>query len=352
MAATTEQIAKLRTAYQAELAGGTDRFFLPRRTGCPWCLGPDLRVKLRTVDHVQRKPGRFVLDECLSCGHIFQNPRLSQEGLDFYYRDFYDGLGAETTARMFEGRGSEKRFQRSVRALLRYTRPGRWLDVGTAHGHFPASAGKLLPRTRFDGLDMGESVLLAQRQGRIAEAHQGQLTDLAEGMAGRYDAVSMFHYLEHTLDPHSELAAARTVLDHGGHLLIEVPDPESRTGRLLGDLWMPWFQPQHLNFIPLANLCDRLTGLGFTVVAAERTDAHIPVDLVCAVWFLLGRVLPPDDVPWAATRPTPAAHAARWALVWAAAPFLLAAYGIDLLLSPLLRRSRFSNAYRVIARRD
>ena len=26
---------------------------------------------------------------------MFQNPRLSLDGLDFYYKDFYDGLGED-----------------------------------------------------------------------------------------------------------------------------------------------------------------------------------------------------------------------------------------------------------------
>ena len=244
----SERIAQLRPSYQEELARGTGRFFLPARTDCPWCLGTDLRRKFRTTDLIQGKPGEFVLDQCRGCGHVFQNPKLSQEGLDFYYRDFYDGLGAETTAKMFEGNGSKKRFRRSARALRRLALPGRWLDVGTSLGHFCATAKEVLPHTEFDGLDMGEGVEQAAKEGRIQEAYRGLFVDLADEMAGRYDAVSMFHYLEHTLDPHRELAAAHKALAPGGHLLIEVPDPESWSGRLLGRLWLPWFQPQHLTW--------------------------------------------------------------------------------------------------------
>ncbi|MFE3521442.1 class I SAM-dependent methyltransferase [Streptomyces sp. NPDC059161] len=348
----SERIAQLRPSYREELARGTGRFFLPARTDCPWCLGTELRRKFRTTDLIQGKPGEFVLDQCRGCGHIFQNPKLSQEGLDFYYRDFYDGLGAETTAKMFEGNGSKKRFRRSARALRRLALPGRWLDVGTSLGHFCATAKEVLPDTEFDGLDMGEGVEQAAKEGRVQEAYRGLFVDLADEMTGRYDAVSMFHYLEHTLDPHRELAAAHTALAPGGRLLIEVPDPESWSGRLLGRLWLPWFQPQHLNMVPMGNLCRRLRELGFTVEVAERRDAHIPADLACATWFLFDRLLPRDDSPWRPHRPGRAARAVRFALVWAAVPVLIAVYGLDQLLNPIARRTRFSNAYRVIARRD
>ncbi|WP_223833129.1 class I SAM-dependent methyltransferase [Streptomyces venezuelae] len=349
--ARTADIAERRPHYRRLLAGGVDRFFQPRRTTCPWCTSERLRHRLRSRDHVQNKPGGFVLDECRDCGHIFQNPQLTAEGLDFYYGDFYDGLGEETTAKMFAGRGSTKRFRHSARALRTHARPRRWLDVGTSHGHFCATAKEELPDTEFDGLDMGESVELAVQEGRIATAYRGQLIELAQELAGRYDTVSMFHYLEHTVMPRSELAAARTALRPGGHLLIEVPNPESPLGRLFRGRWMPWFQPQHLHFVPIGNLCRELERIGFTIVSAHRGgNQHIPVDLACATWFWVARALPKEDAPWLARRPGKAAVAARWAVALTALPLVLAAYGLDLLLAPVVRRTPLSNAYRVIAR--
>ncbi|MFF1379711.1 class I SAM-dependent methyltransferase [Streptomyces sp. NPDC058308] len=350
--ARTADIAARRPHYQRLLAAGTGRFFRPPRTTCPWCASGRLRHRLRSRDHVQNKPGSFVLDECRDCGHIFQNPQLTSEGLDFYYGDFYDGLGGETTAKMFAGRGSVKRFRHSARALRAHASPRRWLDVGTSHGHFCATAKEELQDTEFHGLDMGESVELAVKEGRIEVAYRGQFTLLAEELAGRYDTVSMFHYLEHTLTPRGELLAARTALRPGGHLLIEVPNPESPLGRLFRGRWMPWFQPQHLHFVPIGNLCRELERMGFTVVSARRRgNQHIPVDLACATWFWAARAMPKEDAPWLARPPGRAAVAVRWAVALAALPPLLAAYGLDLLLAPLVRRTSLSNAYRVIARR-
>jgi hypothetical protein len=86
-----------KTEYRALIGCGVDRFFEARRETCPLCGGVDIVERLRTKDLLQCKPGTFVLDECTSCGHIFQNPRLTPEGLDFYYRDFYDGVGVDPT---------------------------------------------------------------------------------------------------------------------------------------------------------------------------------------------------------------------------------------------------------------
>ncbi|MDT0307968.1 methyltransferase domain-containing protein [Streptomyces sp. DSM 44917] len=353
MAPSTAEVARARVTYQAEMARGLGRFFLPRETRCPWCGSERLTQRLRTRDWVQAKPGEFTLDRCRDCDHTFQNPRLNAEGLDFYYRDFYDGLGAETSAEMFSRGSSVKRFHASVHAVTPHIAPRAWLDVGTALGHFPAAARQLLPDTEFHGLDMGESVEQAAEAGRISRAYRGFLTELAEKeLAGQYDLVSMFHYLEHTTDPKAELAAARTALKPGGHLLIEIPNPQSLSGKVMGKYWVPWFQPQHLHFIPLANMQEELNRTGFTVVAAEFGNAHIPVDLIGGLWFVLNRVLPQDDLAWRPRKPGRAARATRLGGLIAALPLMLAVHGLDLALAPIARRTRFCNAYRLIARRN
>lgn len=345
-------VEALRSAYQRDLAEGTDRFFEPRRTTCPWCASDRLTTRLRTTDLLQHKPGAFVLDRCQECGHTFQNPRLNETGLEFYYRDFYDGLGEQKMSGTFGGR--TKMYQGRARSMVPHdATPKNWLDVGTGHGHFCEAAREVLPGTAFDGLDFTDGVELAAREGRVEHAYRGAFPDLAPELAARYDVVSMFHYLEHSTDPDRELRAAHEAVRPGGHLLIEVPDPESRYGRLLGRWWLPWLQPQHLHFVPVANLRDRLTGLGFTVVAEEHAEAHDPVDLLAAVWLALDHTAPREDAPWLPTPPGAPRKALRAALLIAGVPALIAGTLLDrFAVRPLARRLRVSNAYRIVARRD
>jgi SAM-dependent methyltransferase len=351
-ASDAERVARLRPAYQAELADGIARFFEPRRTDCPWCGARQLRRRLRTKDHLQRKPGTFTLDQCRDCGHTFQNPQLSPAGLDFYYRDFYDGLYAEKIGGALDSDAARERNHERAVAMRRHARPKRWLDVGTAGGDFCLAAREALPGTTFDGLDIGAHVLGAQKSGRIERAYQGFLPDLADELAGQYDAVSMFHCLEHTTDPQAQLAAVHTVLRPGGHLIIEVPNPESPFGRLFGRYWLPWFQPQHQHFVTMGNLRRALTELGFTVVATDREESHIPVDFTALVGLYVLRLLPFRDEPWLPEPPGRLGAAVTKTVFWAGIPFCFPMYALDRLLAPLIRRSRFSNAFRVIARRE
>jgi SAM-dependent methyltransferase len=339
----------LRDEYEALLAGGLERFFEPRRPDCPVCDSTDLVVKLRTPDLQQGKPGEFVLEECGECHHIFQNPRLSLEGLDFYYKDFYDGLGEESLEFVF-GAGSES-YQGRARMVEGLTEPRRWLDVGAGHGHFCLVAREVWPDTVFDGLDLSESIESAERRRWVDQGYRGLFPDLADDLAGRYDVVSMHHYLEHTREPFEEIEAAARVLAPGGYLLIEVPDPSSTFGRLLGRHWVPWFQTQHQHLLSIENLEWALGERGFTPLRQHRGEAHQPVDLVFAVYMLINRLAPPTDQPWRPP-PTLAARMRRAALFTAGVPFLAGALVLDHLLAVGVRRGSRSNTYRVLARRE
>jgi len=98
----TDPVAARRPQYQADIAAGLDRFFEPRRDDCPWCGGTRLSTGCAPWTCCSTSL-RFELSECVDCRHIFQNPRLSLDGLEFYYRDCYDGLGEKQMASMFEG---------------------------------------------------------------------------------------------------------------------------------------------------------------------------------------------------------------------------------------------------------
>ncbi|MFC4468285.1 class I SAM-dependent methyltransferase [Streptomyces xiangluensis] len=308
-------------AHPGELALDADQFHEPRRRDCPWCGSRRLRTLLRTRDLLQHKPGVFVLDQCQDCAHAFQNPRLTAEGLAYYHRDFPHETLPLRILRTRAGRG---RHLALARAMLTYPEPESWLDVGTGYGRFPATAREVHPYTAFDGTDPSARVERARELGRIEEAYRGRLPDLVERLRARYDVVSMLHHLEHSPDPREELRAALAVLRPGGHLLVEVTDPDCEFGTLLGKWWLSYGQPRHLHLVPLSNLLGELEALGCAVVCVDRCSPHVPYDLTGAVSLrLAGRCAPALAVPFA----------------------------LDHALAPLLRRTRFSNSYRVIVRR-
>ncbi len=126
---------------------------------------------MQAHEPVIHKPGIFCLEQCRACGHIFQNPPLNPTGLSFYYRDFYDGLGAPLTELIL---GSDDSVYRKRLGLFaRYCTPGRWLDVGGGNGYLCCVGRGEWPRARFDGLDLSRGIQEAQEQGWIDRGYRG-----------------------------------------------------------------------------------------------------------------------------------------------------------------------------------
>ena len=325
-----------------------DALFEPRRDACYWCGSAALIGRLDVTDLLQHKPGEFHLDECADCGHVFQNPALTVEGLDYYYADAYDGLGEELAETSFAALG--KIYENRVEALARFAEPRAWLDVGTGHAHFLLAARQRWPEATFDGLDMSESVEEAARRGRVDTAYRGQFPDLAPHLPRPYDVVSMHHYLEHTRDPKRELAAAATVVEPGGHLMIEVPDAQAPWSYRLGRYWWQWGQPQHQHFMTADNLVAHLGEIGFEVRSVERGPATMGGELFNSIGLVLQHMVRSPHLPWLPT-PSLAHRAGRVALYGAMVPAMLVTKAADEAKDARLGPDDVGNAYRIVARR-
>ncbi|WEO97885.1 methyltransferase domain-containing protein [Streptomyces sp. FXJ1.172] len=310
-----------------------DPYHEPRRENCPWCGGRRLRTRVRAARGRRSAPGAYGVDRCRDCGHAFQNPRLTAEGLAFHHMHFYAARLEDFADRVLSARAVRRRHRAVAHAVLPLAEPESWLDVGTGHAQFPKTAREVFPYTCFDGLDATARVKQAAQAGRVEEAHIGDLTNpwVLSCLHARYDVVSMLRHLEHAPDPRAELRAALDTLRPGGLLLLELPDPRSVFAALLGRWWLPHSQPRQLHLLPLRNLCQELEAQGCTILTKDRRAAHLPYDLSAALTLFLAR----------APRP----------LRWALGPLVTAASALDHALAPVLRRSPFSNAYRIIARR-
>ncbi len=349
---TTEQsnLDQLKASYQQEISQGTERFFQSERQTCPICEKNQLVEHLVVPDFYQLKPGRFKLDRCIACDHIFQNPQLNLDGLSFYYRDFYDGLGEQGMDMVFGA--TETSYRQRVAMVRAHGSPRHWLDVGGGHGHFALIAKHLLPQTKFDVLDLSESVEIAQQRAWCDQGIRGLFTELAPSLSGKYDGISMSHYLEHTPDPLAELDACAKVLDEGGMLMIEIPDPQSKLGRSLSRLWLPWFQPQHLHFMNTGNLSSELQKRGFEVHEIDRSEAHQSVDFFFVAIILLQIIAPDPNAPW---RPqyseAQKALLSLWRLLASLTfmPIILLGVILDKLCRPILARPGLSNTLRLLA---
>lgn len=334
-AARARHVGRLREATSAE---------------CPWCGSVELTVRVRSRDLEMGKPGRFRLDGCEACGHVFLNPMITPDGQDYYERDWRDGFAAEIAEHT---RARAAAADRARAELLRpYTTPRAWLDVGTGHGHFCNVARAHWPATVFGGLDLTDTVDDAHRRGWVDTAHRGELSQVADDLAGRYDVISMFGYLERTRYPSEELDGAVKALAPGGYLMIELPNADCPAARRLRAYWSGWDVPRRLHFIPADNLLAALEDRGLRPVAVQFGPALRPGDLTRALGLLIQRVAPRRR-PWLdPARSGPGPRLLRVPLLLASiGPFLLAVL-LDRAGRSWQAKGERSNTYRVLARKE
>lgn len=163
---------------------------------------------------------------CRKCGLVWSNPRPSEEDVRRYYSSEYrlDYKGHSTPSMRHiarSGRGALNRY----RALAPYIQPGdRILDAGAGGGEVVYVLRKL----GFDasGLEPDEQYARHAREALGVPVTTGFVQD-AVIPAGSFDAVTMYHALEHVEDPSAILSRLRDWMVDQGVLLIEVPNVEA-----------------------------------------------------------------------------------------------------------------------------
>jgi len=156
---------------------------------------------------------------CSTCDLVYGSPRPSGDELAHYYattyRDEYGAVAPEELRRI----GLDDAAARA-RRLTNYLQPtASILDVGAGVGTFLAAiAGRVGAATGVEP-DERSRVYIGDELGLPAVA---TLSELERG--SEFDLITLFHVLEHVLDPASFLRELAALLRPGGALVIEVPN--------------------------------------------------------------------------------------------------------------------------------
>jgi SAM-dependent methyltransferase len=258
---------------------------------------------ISAVDDLTGRPGRFTFVRCTDCGLAYQAPRLTLEHVKSYYGDGYiahrkTSWGVLTP---FFNRvmGSLDRAKlRIVERAAALHDGSAVLDVGCGAGGFLSHVRKRRGAT-VAGVDFVDLSAHPGLQG--VEFHHGLFYEQEVG-AGRFDLITMWHFLEHDYDPVRSLEYARQSLAPDGHLVIEVPRLDSLSFRWFKDRWPGLQAPQHTVLYDKAGLIRMVERAGFEVVEYLPYGAFPPYFyLFCGAAFtvLRGRGLNLQKGLWA-----------------------------------------------------
>jgi SAM-dependent methyltransferase len=201
----------------------------------------------------------FTIERCQQCGIAFTMPRPAADELIKYYPAQYYG--------------GSKRFPPLVQLLQRQLyagrtrmvenclgRTGRVLDVGCGPGY-------LLREFRergweVQGTEFSEQSALHARKVLGLPVAIGELSALRFPNES-FDAVVMWHVLEHVADPHGTVSEVARILRPGGVFLCAVPNFGSLEARFARDKWFHLDVPRHLNHFTVPVLTRLLAAAGF-----------------------------------------------------------------------------------------
>jgi len=99
----------------------------------------------------------------------------------------------------------------------------------------------------------------------------GDLTEQRFPAAG-FDAVVLWHSLEHLDNPQAALAEIGRIIKPGGLLVIAVPNNASWQARFFGRRWFHLDLPRHLHFFGHKGLLHLLRQQGYAVQASGTFD--------------------------------------------------------------------------------
>lgn len=222
------------------------------------------------------RAGEWILLKCSTCGLVFTSPRYSEEHLLRMYKDqYYENAPSYLSSQLQQPPEDLCRLAVSIKKMLTSkdgTRAPRALDVGCGGGTTVAAFRKAGWEAM--GIDLNPTAIRAGRNLGL----KLYAMDIAEVDPHSFDAVTVFHVLEHVSSPRTFLDQCATRLAPQGILVIDVPNYGSRNSHRLREHWPNLYPNLHLYQFTIATLKKYLAALNLDEIHTRKVSGYGPAE--------------------------------------------------------------------------
>lgn len=211
---------------------------------CPICHHIAFTHFLTCKDYTVSQE-EFHLQKCKSCGFVFTSPRPNSEAIGSYYQSEAYISHSDTQKGLINQiyHWVRKIALKNKLALLEkyFPQKGKLLDNGCGTGAFVKFAAE--NGWAADGIEPDEKTrIFAQKQSQSSIwANLDQLPT-----ENKYQAITMWHVLEHIADLHAAIEKMKSLLADKGLFFVALPNRESKDALYFKKHWAAYDVPRHL----------------------------------------------------------------------------------------------------------
>jgi SAM-dependent methyltransferase len=215
-------------------------------TSCPSCHSEKIRPALSAIDYTVSRES-FGIWQCENCSLRFTQNVPDAASIGPYYRSD-DYISHTNTDKGLVNRlyhlVRKQTLSDKYRLILSSTRiqQGKLLDIGAGTGAFVAHVKE--NGWEVTGLEPDETA-----RERASTVNGVQLLDAAQLYSlapDSFDAITLWHVLEHVHDLHPYVEQLKRLIKRGGRIFIAVPNYTSFDATVYKGAWAAYDVPRHL----------------------------------------------------------------------------------------------------------
>ncbi len=238
-------------------------------TSCPICISTSIQQQLSAKDHTVSQ-ATFSIWHCSNCTARFTQDVPAQDAIAAYYASDNYISHSDTKKGIINSLYHLVRKRTLIskaRLVLNETgiTKGQILDIGCGTGAFLDT----MKQEDWSITGLEPDTIARNKAAELYNIHPQEPRKLFELAAGSFNAITMWHVLEHVHELHAYIKQIETLLAPNGKLFIAVPNYTSKDADIYGTDWAAYDVPRHLYHFSPQSMEELLTTYNLKLITCK-----------------------------------------------------------------------------------